>query len=152
MRLCGIDPGAKGALCVLDSTDLTYVEFLDIHKYSIYEMARWLHHQQISQAVIEDVHSIFGMSAKSNFGFGRNLGIVTAILQIITKGEEATKVTPKVWQKAVGVTAKGKDIKVQVAKLAQQLYPKANIYGKRGGLIDGRSDALMIAHYGLHIK
>ena len=56
----------------------------------------------------------------------------------------------KIWQKYIGVTAKGKDIKKQISEIALKLYPTANIYGKRGGLLDGRSDALMIAHYGVH--
>ena len=93
---------------------------------------------------------MFGISAKSNFGFGKNLGIVTAISQLATGGMIAKTVTPKVWQKYIGVTAKGKAIKKQVAQIASGLYPKAELHGKRGGLLDGRSDALMIAHYGLH--
>ena len=88
-----------------------------------------------------------GMSAKSNFGFGKNLGIVTAIAEIASN--TVNTVTPKIWQKYIGVTVKGKAIKKEVAKIAQGLYPNAELYGKRGGLLDGRADALMIAHYGL---
>jgi hypothetical protein len=90
------------------------------------------------------------MSAKSNFGFGKNLGIVTAIAKIATNGQAVKTVAPKVWQKYVGVTVRGKAIKKQVAEIANTLYPTANLYGKRGGLLDGRADALMIAHYGLN--
>ena len=43
-------------------------------------------------------------------------------------------------------------MKKQVAEIAQSLYPTAELHGKRGGLLDGRADALMIAHYGLHNK
>ena len=68
----------------------------------------------------------------------------------IIKEDSPKTVTPKVWQKYIGVTAKGKAIKKQVAKIAQYLYPQAELHGKRGGLLDGRSDALMIAYYGLH--
>jgi len=32
------------------------------------------------------------------------------------------------------------------------LYPQAELHGKQGGLLDGRSDSLMIAYYGLHYK
>ena len=137
---------------MLDSLDSSYVELLDFHKNSIYAIAKWLHHQQVFAVVIEDVHSLFGMSAKSNFGFGKNIGIAHAIAEIITRGTDIHTVTPKVWQHAAGVTKTGRDIKVQVAKLALQLYPSANIYGKNNGLIDGRSDAIMIAHYGLYNK
>ncbi len=150
MKVCGIDPGVNGAICVLDAMDPTYIELLDLSKHSIYETGNWLHTQKVNTIWIEDVHSLYGMSAKSNFGFGRNLGIVITLSEIVTAGKIVNKVTPKVWQKFVGVTVKGKAIKKQVAQIAKSLYPTANLYGKRGGLLDGRSDALLIAHYGIH--
>lgn len=150
MRVCGIDPGNKGAMCVLDSNDPTYLTLLDLEKSSIYSTATWLHKQNIDIVYIEDVHSLYGMSAKSNFNFGKNLGIVTAIAEIITRGNAPKLVTPKVWQKFVGITSKGKLIKKEVAIKVAELYPSANITGKRGGLLDGRADAIMIAHYGIH--
>ncbi len=152
MRVCGIDPGNNGAICVLDSTDPTYIVLLDLAKTTIYEATKSLHHQNIDIVYLESVHSIFGMSAKSNFGFGRSVGQVTAIAEIVTRGTPPELVTPKKWQKFVGVTTKGKFIKKEVAAIATKLYPSAIITGARGGLLDGRSDALMICHYGLHHK
>ena len=154
MRVCGIDPGANGAICVLDSQDSAHIALLDLKKHSNTDIYNWLHSQlrfRGSKIWIEDIHSMHGMSAKSNFSFGKNLGIVTTIAELL-KGIPPKTVTPKVWQKYVGVTAKGKAIKKQVAKIAQYLYPQAELHGKRGGLLDGRSDALMIAYYGLHYK
>ena len=158
MLIAGIDPGANGAIAVLDSENPDSVALLSLKKHSIYDAYNWLHAQLWADynedmfptvVWIEDVHSMHGMSAKSNFNFGKNLGVVTTIAGLIT-GEPPKTVTPKIWQKYVGVTAKGKAIKKQVAKIAQYLYPQAELHGKRGGLLDGRSDALMIAYYGLH--
>lgn len=154
MRVCGIDPGQKGALCVLDQKDPTYSAYLDLMKSSLYATANWMFHQKIDQIWIENVHSIFGMSAKSNFTFGKEVGYVHAISSIILKGNEDQihLVTPKVWQKAVGVTVSGStNIKKQVSELSTALYPDVPVYGPKGGLRDGRSDAVMIAHYGLHL-
>ena len=152
MKLCGIDPGNKGAMCVLDTSDLTRISFLDLHKHSIYDATLWLYNHQVDAIWIEDVKSFFGMSAKSNFGFGRSVGVVATISQIVTKGHVPELVAPKKWQKYIGVTTKGKAIKTNVAQIAVSLYPMADIHGPKGGLIDGRSDSLMIAHYGLHHK
>jgi len=156
MRICGIDPGTNGAICVLDTDNPTHVALLDLGKNSIYNAYLWLDYYQVHTLWLEDVHSLYGMSAKSNFGFGKNLGIVTAISQIALSnsggGVIPKTVTPKIWQKYAGVTVKGKAIKKQVAEIAQSLYPTADLHGKRGGLLDGRSDALMIAHYGLNYK
>ncbi len=152
MLIAGIDPGTNGAIAVLDSENSDSVALLDLAKTTPFDASHWLQKQKPDTVWIEDIHSLFGMSAKSNFGFGRNLGLAVAISQIATKGEVARTVTPKIWQKYIGVTAKGKAIKQQVAKIAQYLYPQAELHGKRGGLLDGRSDALMIAYYGLHNK
>ena len=162
MLIAGIDPGVNGAIAVLDSENPDSVALLDLKKKNIIDIWEWLQDKRRGQWYdwdlkiqakiiiwIEDIHSMYGMSAKSNFSFGKNLGIVTAITEIFTELPPNT-VTPKVWQKYVGVTAKGKAIKQQVAKIAQYLYPQAELHGKRGGLLDGRSDALMIAYYGLH--
>ena len=154
MRVCGIDPGATGAICVLDSHDPAHVALLDLKKHSNTDIYSWLHSQlrfRGSEIWVEDIHSMHGMSAKSNFSFGKNLGIVTTIAELMV-GNPPKPVTPKIWQKYIGVTAKGKAVKKQVAKIAQYLYPQAELHGKRGGLLDGRSDALMIAYYGLHNK
>ena len=152
MLIVGIDPGANGAIAILDSENPDSVALLDLKKTTINNIHNWLHSQlrfRGSEIWIEDIHSMYGMSAKSNFSFGRNLGTILAITELL-KGIPPKTVTPKIWQKYVGVTAKGKAIKKQVAKIAQYLYPQAELHGKRGGLLDGRSDALMIAYYGLH--
>ena len=152
MFIAGIDPGANGAIAVLDSENPDSVALLDLNKNSIYQSAVWLHTHQVSVVWLENVHSLYGMSAKSNFGFGRNFGIAFAIAKMGISDGPVDQVTPKVWQKYIGVTVKGKNIKQEVCKIAQGLYPNAELHGPQGGLLDGRSDALMIAHYGLHNK
>ena len=153
MLIAGIDPGTNGAIAVLDSSNPDSVALLDLKKNSICDTWNWLHTEGLalksSKIWVEDVHSMFGMSAKSNFGFGRNLGTVLTIAELLT-GKDPNTITPKIWQKYIGVTVKGKAIKKEVAKIAQGLYPNAELHGKRGGLLDGRADALMIAHYGLN--
>lgn len=161
MLIAGIDPGTNGAIAVLDSENPDSVALLDLKKKTSYDVYSGLNeiidpypmneydiNNPNVTIWIEDVHSMHGMSAKSNFGFGKNLGIVIAIAEIISKWKPLM-VTPKIWQKYIGVTVKGKAIKKEVAKIAQGLYPNAELYGQRGGLLDGRADALMIAHYGL---
>ena len=151
MLIAGIDPGTNGAIAVLDSENPDSVALLDLKKKNTTEIWNWSRlctwntHPHVIW--IEDVHSMHGMSAKSNFGFGKNVGMITTIAELTW--DEVKTVTPKIWQKYIGVTVKGKAIKKEVAKIAQDLYPNAELYGQRGGLLDGRADALMIAHYGL---
>lgn len=144
MLIVGIDPGAKGSVCLLDTTS-SQAEFMDL-KRPLPDIYDWLVESQPDALWIEDVHSLYGMSARSNFSFGKALGTVETLASLVLP--EFQKVQPKIWQKEVGITVKGKAIKKAVADTCEALYPGSKIYGARGGLLDGRSDSLMIAHYG----
>ena len=143
----GCDPGAKGSICLLVPDNKT-VEFCDTNIPPI-QIIEWLEDvflkYDIQMIMIEEVHSIFGTSAKSNFNFGFNVGLLHGIFRVTPVGLDLVK--PKEWQKYIGVKAKGKDIKKDVASICQRLYPTVSIHTERGRLLDGRSDALMIAYY-----
>lgn len=143
--MLGIDAGASGALCALDpGTNRT--AFIDAKRKPL-DIIHWLDSVRDNAdgiyAAIEDVHALFKVSAGSNFKHGFNIGFMHGLLSAKGIGYELVK--PKAWQKAVGV--KPKSTKRDVANLCTQMYPHAEIYGPRGGLMDGRSDSLMIAHY-----
>lgn len=154
MLVLGIDPGAQGALCLLD-TSRKFCEFFDTpntkNMYeSLCDLDSWLISTRGAQHIaIEDVHSLGGMSAKSNFQFGRNLGLLEGVVHL--EHPIVEYVQPKVWQKATGISfprgSTPKDRKHITAARVLELYPEAAIYGPKGGLKDGRADALMIAHY-----
>ena len=143
----GTDPGNKGYTCLL-VPETKFIEFVP-NTYKPIDLYDWLieskMHYEIRIAMIEDVHSLYGMSAKSNFQFGYNTGKISGILE--ASGIGLDKVAPKKWQKAIGVKSKGKAIKNEVGEICERLYPEVQIRGVRGGLEDGKSDSLMIAHY-----
>ena len=101
----------------------------------------------LRMVMIEDVHALYGASAKSTFSFGKNVGLMVGIIQ--AAGISLDQVQPKVWQKVAGLTGKNnpQSIKKKIAELAHRLYPHAEIYGPKGGLLDGKSDSLLIAYY-----
>jgi len=149
IAILSVDPGAKGSWCLL-VPDTLQVAFKPTKTLPM-DILKWITEIEqsfrITVIMIEDVHAIFGTSAKSNFSFGYNVGEVNTLAQ--ASGNRVDRVTPKIWQKKVGVksTTKGKAIKKEVAELCARLYPKANIHGPKGGLLDGLSDSLMIAHF-----
>ena len=160
MYLLGIDPGAKGALCLLDASTGSHQFYDTPNTKALYDslagLEGWLIQTNIADyTAIEDIHSLGGMSAKSNFQFGRNLGLLEGLVHLQHPNVEY--VQPKTWQKVCGVSFvypegasaafKSRLRKQFTAARCHELYPDAWIYGPRGGLLDGRSDALMIAHY-----
>lgn len=146
----GIDPGNKGYLCAL-IPESNKVSFMENNAKPI-DIVNWLKSVEkmcnIKVIMIENVHAIQGSSAKSNFSFGFNTGLITGITQ--TFGIMFDKVNPKAWQKFIGVTKKGLTLKHDVADICERLYPNITIRGPRGGLQDGKSDSLMIAHFAAH--
>jgi len=154
----GVDPGAQGYLCLLDTTfnNITYMLNPNDNDDNVYQFQLTLrqivsgHH--IQAIAIEDVHSIHRMSAKSNFSFGRNVERVTTILQCSFRDTPIEKVAPKLWQKTIGAPSRKflddrMKLKQAIADIAEAIYPHADLYGPKGGLKDGKADALMIAHY-----
>ena len=147
----GIDPGASGAICLL-VPDIDVIIFTGttvepaLLRQSLMSVAG---EYNLAHIMLEEVHSLHGMSAKSNFTFGFNVGTIQAILG--TTGIGFDLVQPKVWQKETGIKFPQKSKPAQKKKITadvvKRLYPYANIHGPKGGLLDGRSDALMIAHY-----
>lgn len=159
LNVLGIDPGNKGALCLLRSFSdkAPEIHFMDAGK-DVWVIQDWLLEAvtvPIRMAMIEDVHSLGTMSAKSNFSFGGNVAKLDTLLQLQRNHFGLDKVQPKLWQKTVGIsvpaqfkgTERAKRLKQATAEQCTRLYPNCEIHGPKGGLMDGRSDALMIAHY-----
>lgn len=157
--IIGVDPGAKGAFCALDVETKNTLFFSTIGhpQESFNALVELQQNCHIIACLVEEVHSLAGVSAKSNFQFGGNFRQTYIMAQCA--GILVNFVPPNIWQKKVGVhvpaTIKGEErrkaIKQQVAEICTSIYPNAEIYGPKGGLIDGRSDSLMIAHYATKI-
>lgn len=110
--------------------------------------------------IIENVHSIFGASAKSNFQFGLGVGFVRAFLAAFQI--PFTLVQSKAWQqvcfegikpiKKAGKITEGRgsiDTKAMALIAVKRLYPKQNLMKSSRATTahDGIVDALLMAHY-----
>lgn len=167
----GIDPGKNGGIAAIYpdlSLDLWAMpqkdNEIDGDKLTsiieLIETGAEVFHQSKALFAIEDVHSVYGSSAKSNFQFGRSLGIIEGVLygKLIIAG----KVPPKTWQhvafkgiekiKLPGERTKGKgvyDNKAMALQAVQRMYPGADLRksSRAKNPHDGIIDALLIANY-----
>ena len=148
------DPGLKGGIAVI-YVDEDKVEFIDITLPPPVLIDKLTHIREATDLLgvaIEKVHAIPGGGAKSTFNFGYNYGAINAVLYSVVR--TVFKIPPKEWQSFIGLKMspelKGerrrREIKQQVANICLKRFPKANIFGTRGGLLDGRSDAAMIGY------
>ena len=142
----GIDPGKNGALAMIRESkgvslidfDLkAYIDLLSYFKSSIKSYDMFIG--------IERVHAMPGEGVKSSFSFGERVGELKGILSTLGFDTNTEWIQPQTWQKHINTDSnRGKKA---IADSLLSLYPSADLYGPRGGLKDGRSDALGIANY-----
>lgn len=142
MVYIGIDPGAKGSMCLISNGKVLFKDF-DLKDYSSTLKAFLDTNDTELMVAIEKVHAMPGQGVSSSFSFGQRLGELEGMLTALQIPYEL--VAPKDWQKACGIPAKSD--KKGIASVIQKLYPTAELYGNKGGLRDGRSDALGLAHF-----
>jgi crossover junction endodeoxyribonuclease RuvC len=143
--ICGIDPGAKGAIALL------YPDYADIYDMPMLgkevngsEVAAILTEFRPDHIWLEQVNA-FGMGRTSAFTFGQGVGVLKGVFQSLKI--PFTMVTPQKWQKHYG---KSSD-KEHSRQLANRLFPSlADRLNRKKD--DGRAEALLIAKYGSEQK
>lgn len=147
----GIDIGARGGIAAICEDQIeysllgsvsTWIKFIKGFK------------KKPELVVIEDLHSIFGASAKSNFQFGVNNGIIIGALEAMDY--KYTKVAPKKWQKAIWQDddhihyGEKLDTKATSLNAALRLYPNEKFFMSSRSSVphDGIVDAVLLATYG----
>ena len=100
----GIDVGSKGFISMQKDGAWEHFSIEDNDLYQLSEIMRQirLKHANIA-CVIEDVHALFGSSAKSTFAFGFNKGYLIGLLA--ANQIPYTLVQPKDWQKELWINA-----------------------------------------------
>ena len=133
----GIDPGNNGAACFLHPDD--FIQFMTIEEvFDLIICDRYVY-------IESQTYNARQKGAGTNM---RNYGKLEGFFRGIV-GEWPTLISPNKWQRNLNVPSNIEyaDRKKWIGKKIHSLYPNAELYGPRGGLLDGRSDALAIAHY-----
>ncbi len=146
MILAGIDPGANGALAILDGNLVT---ILDVPKvgneidYPAWAKEWNLFLPFVSHIWIEKVGAMPKQGVTSMFSFGQRYGFILGLAY--TAGVPISFTRPQEWKKAVGIAAKAD--KGASRLRASQLFPGHADLWK---LVkhDGRAEALLIAYAG----
>lgn len=131
-------------MCIISGTD--DVDFIDFKYSGIPGYVEALVNLQLSHmfkhVCLESVHSMPGQGVKSMFSFGQRFGELNGMLQTLGLGYSLLR--PKEWQKIVAI--KDTTSKQGIHATISTIYPKAPLKGPKGGILDGRCDALGIAH------
>jgi len=144
--ICGIDPGAKGAISLLynDSTAFVYDMPMLGKEVNASEVAALFQEFEPQHIWLEQVNS-FGMGRTSAYNFGQGMGILKGV--IATLKISYTLVTPQKWKKHFGLSKEKEHSRL----LATRLYPSmADQFARKKD--DGRAEAILIAKYGSEEK
>ena len=139
----GIDPGATGALALLDTgfNGAIVWDYEERHA-GIFLIKKLLEEDIKFSAAIERAQAMPAQGVVSMFKFGENYGRWQGILE--TLEIPFIYVTPHKWQKAVFDSMPKTDTKTMSLDLARRLFPDLDLKYKKH---HGRADALLIAHY-----
>lgn len=159
----GADPGASGALALylpgyIRPHPEVYVEdmpklkdgMLD-HWHLAHILQQWAQNYDVQGVTVERVSAMPGQGVTSMFSFGQSFG---ALKQAIASADmHFTLVVPGVWKAIYGLRG-GRENKAASAEKAIELFPdlKPQLYGPKGGVKDGRAEAVLLAHYGSKLR
>ena len=146
MTVYSIDPGSKGAISLFRCND-NEINYIDSRLYTnikdwydfIINSKEWLIDTII---VIEKVHSMPKQGVVSTFNFGRKLGEVEAMCEIL--GLKSEYISPRDWKKYFDLINKPKN---ESCNVALKLESKLSCIGSRGGCLDGIADSYLIGRY-----
>lgn len=162
----GVDPGKKGAIVAVASNGMVGkwpVPLIqdDVDAVGIWNILNDLKSRYDLTLILEDVHSLFGMSAATNFSMGHTLGILDGI--IAASKIRLIRVPPKTWQKEIWEKndmqykplkdeqrKPSVDTKATSMKAARRLFPEADLRAtaRSRNDSDGICDSACLAEYG----
>lgn len=157
-RILGIDPMGRGALAYLDANlggdpprvvDMPVVRItksrLELDCRALYEELL------LGDPLIAYVEKMQPMGKGGNASFKAGAYRDALRMAFAALNVPMVEVLPKEWQKEFGIkSAKNDDTKSQSYLLASRMFPSVSgeLVTMRGRILDGRSDALLIAEFG----
>jgi len=149
----GIDPGLQGAIGIIHDGQVEAFSMpthrsgrrkvLDESKITALLLRARARGDVI--AGIEESHAIRGQGITSTFSTGHGFGFMKGALAGL--GIPYQIVNAKTWQRYFFQNIRGQDTKTLSYQTASRLFPEIELTGPRGGIRDGKCDALLICEY-----
>jgi hypothetical protein len=158
--VCGIDPMTEGAIAYLDtSSERRPPRVVDMPVVKISKTRRELDIPSLWKELLINEPMIAYVERMQPMGLGGNASFKAGAYREAFRmafqalGVPLVEIQPKEWQKAYGITSKAgiASTKGQSYMIASKLFPEVDLITPKGRIIDGRADALLIAHYGLRV-
>lgn len=142
----GIDPGVNGAIALITDSGEIVVHDMPAPTHLFHLLQIWTACWPVGLVALEKVHIMPRDSKRSGASFMRHVGAIQALLQMISP--PWVEVLPQKWAKGL-LRAKRTPRDKPSVEVVQRLYPQVPLAGPRGGIKDGRADAVLIARWAL---
>jgi len=146
--IIGIDPGATGWIVAVDSDGIVWSAEMPEADGALTALLRdragLFVYVERQQPMPRDKRGVIG-GFQSGFGFGRIMEAVAGL------GMRHQLVRSQDWQRDMlrgEPKAEGKELKRSYVRVAERLWPSVSFRGPRGGMLDGKAAAALIAEYG----
>jgi len=142
----GVDPGAEGALILLGESGIKWAWDWAGQEEAAAQVGFLVSLYPVRLAAVEKVWCTRGNSARSNTTFQQHTGVWRGLLAAF--GVPQTEVEPWKWGKGLVRAKRGPRDKPSV-EVVERLYPGLVLRTRRGRVLDGRADAVLIARWAL---
>lgn len=162
----GIDPGGKGFLTAIINGEYEFYSISDLTVLELNKVLASLRERGNVVAIMEEIHAVFGSSAKATFSFGEIFGLLKGLL--IANTIPYHLIPPKTWQKEIwtnpdmvvtykqvvvkGKTTTRKEVNTKATSLNAALRMFPNVDFRKTERCkkpdDNKVDSLLIAEYG----
>jgi len=147
--IIGIDPGATGWIVAVDSDGVAWSHEMPAEDGGITAVLGGRAPGQVvvierQQPMPRDKRGVIG-GFRSGYGYGRIMEAAAGL------GMRRELVRSQDWMKAMlrgEPKAEGKELKRSYVRVAERLWPSVSFRGPRGGMLDGKAAAALIAEYG----
>lgn len=148
---CGVDPGLKGGVAVLDDRgNIAALHVMPVKDGEVDPCALasllWLFWPSVDVAAVERVHSMPGQGVASTFCFGRGFGAVLGVMGALNTPVEMP--TPQRWKRDILGDRFSRDDKQGCMDWVAQRFPAAQVVPPRCRVAhSGLTDALALAEW-----
>ena len=138
----GVDPGSKGAFCLLSNLPLHVIDMPSTMAEAHELLTAWTTLHDVAAIALEQVTILPRDSKRSGATFMRHVGALECLCELT--GRPLLRPTPQQWGKGL-LRAKEHARDKPSVEVVRRMYPQVDLAGLRGGTKDGRADAVLIA-------
>lgn len=138
----GIDPGSAGAICKMFHGEIEVID-MPADVCAVHELlTAWTTLYDVAAIALEQVTILPRDSKRSGATFMRHVGALECLCQLT--GAPLLRPTPQQWGKGL-CRAKAHARDKPSIEVVERMFPRVDLAGPRGGVRDGRADAVLIA-------